>query len=132
VSTYVGCFKREQAVDAAHAYDDAVRAHGGTVVNFPRTGSAETQAKPNRIRGSAAPPRAAPLTGAGARAVPASLPAPPPARRFKGLHWNQDRGKWEVWVIDGASKWVGRFKRGDELAAATLTMTRCARMAAPT
>jgi hypothetical protein len=39
-------FPADQAAAAARAYDDAVRAHGGTVVNFPRLGTAETQAQP--------------------------------------------------------------------------------------
>jgi hypothetical protein len=39
----VGTFPSDQA--AARAYDAAVRAAGGTVVNFPRPGTAETQAQ---------------------------------------------------------------------------------------
>jgi hypothetical protein len=41
---YVGYFPVGEEVTAAHAYDAAARAAGGTVVNFPRPGTAETRA----------------------------------------------------------------------------------------
>jgi hypothetical protein len=45
---HVGFFAVGAEVEAARAYDDAVRAAGGTEVNFPRNGSAETQTGPSR------------------------------------------------------------------------------------
>jgi hypothetical protein len=42
---HVGYFASDQAAAAARAYDDAVRAAGGSVVNFPLPGTAEMQAQ---------------------------------------------------------------------------------------
>jgi hypothetical protein len=52
VHTYICCFERDEAVEAAHAYDDAMRKAGGTSFNFPREG--EEQATSRRSHGGAA------------------------------------------------------------------------------
>jgi hypothetical protein len=46
---YCGTFAVGAEVEAARAYDSAVRATGGTCVNFPRAGTAETQAAPRQV-----------------------------------------------------------------------------------
>jgi hypothetical protein len=142
--TYVGQFKREQAVAAARAYDDAVRAQGGTAVNFPRKGTAETQAKAYTQRGrtggtSAAPPAAAappaPRARSGAAsASPASAatpaaggggaaftPRPAGAPHFRGVGWRSGQGVWEVRCKNRATgdmQNLGSFPPNKQLAAA--------------
>jgi plasmid stabilization system protein ParE len=106
----VGTFAVGAEVEAAHAYDAAVRAAGGFEVNFPRAGTAETQAH--------AAPRVPPVADLG---VPASKSRPADAPRFKGVIWNKKLEQWQVQVWDSALKQpmhVGWFAVGAEVEAA--------------
>jgi hypothetical protein len=78
-------FLADQAAAAARAYDDAVRKHGGRIVNFPCPGTAETAAEP-------------PGAGARERKQVKQCPTPMPAgaQRYKGVIWNKHKGRWLV------------------------------------
>jgi hypothetical protein len=86
----VGTFALGAEVEAARAYDDAVRAAGGTEVNFPRPGTAETQAAFNLQ---------VPQTG------------------FRGVFRNRDGFRAEVY-LDGLRHHVGKFGSAEAAARA--------------
>ncbi len=99
----LGLFPADQAAAAARAYDAAVRAAGGTAVNFPQPGTAETQACRNPRAPERTPPAAAGPAGAHAgspaavkleRAAAAAVPMPAGAQRYKGVKWQ--RGRWHA------------------------------------
>jgi hypothetical protein len=107
---------------AARAYDAVLRAAGGTCVNFPRPGTAETQAVfgGTRHRLAVATPGAAPAPGVGPAAGashPAAAGLRPPSSRpagtpfFRGVRWQADSWKWRVVLraATGKKRYVGTF-----------------------
>ncbi len=91
VMRHIGFFPRGQELAAARAYDDAVRAAGGMVVNFPRPDTAETKAEPGQ-RG-----RLLPKSG------------------IQGVHMY--RGRFEARAkVGGRVHYVGSFDTAEEAA----------------
>ncbi len=99
-------FPPDEAEEAARAYDDAKRKRGGTEVNFPRRGTAETKALPRASH-------AKPAAGGGRAALPAEAAAAlpvaagrnqqhaeavpmPSVSRHRGVVWDNARGMWRA------------------------------------
>jgi hypothetical protein len=109
---YVSLGLHATPAEAAHVYDKAVRARGGTSVNFPRLGTDETQAVA-AVRGQPRDP----------------VPMPADAQRYMGVHWHQEVGMWQVMVWNPASKedeFLGHF-RADQAKEAALAYDAAAR-----
>jgi plasmid stabilization system protein ParE len=132
---FVDSFLPDKQLEAARAYDDAIRKQGGTAVNFPRSGTAETPAKhipgvTSASQPSAADPPApaasrATLGGAGAvrRRGCAPTPRPDGAPHFRGVNWHGQNDCWQVRYKHrkkGARQlqFMGNFPPDKQLAAA--------------